>query len=139
MTMTSTTTTAKFSYKIEAKPDGGFVAVPTEPGMEPIEGSSREEVEQKIQAKVAEMIGAQLSSSFKFGGVNVTVNRKVNFSVRNASGSLITGSRMSNTLQDIPANGEAAPIVPTGGGSAIRIFAWAVGLAVLIYFIFLRH
>lgn len=48
------TLTKKFAYKIEAKPEGGFIARATDPEIPPIEGATREEVQQKIRATVAE-------------------------------------------------------------------------------------
>ncbi|MBZ5718986.1 MAG: hypothetical protein LAO03_01255 [Acidobacteriia bacterium] len=138
--MTTKTTTARFSYNIQAKPDGGFVATPTDPAMETLEGSTREEVEQKIQAKITEMISAQLPAAFKFGGVNVTVKRNSNVTTWARSGLPITGSQMSNASQNIELNGGAAPIVPTGNtGAAFRMIAWLIAVAALLYFVFLRH
>jgi hypothetical protein len=38
------------SYVIEQKPDGGFIARPNDPAMEPLEGETKEEVQRKILA-----------------------------------------------------------------------------------------
>jgi len=140
MTMTTKTTTARFSYHIQAKPEGGFVATPADPAMETLEGSTREEVEQKIQAKISEMIGAQIPTAFKLGGVNVTINRKVNFTSQTQSGLPITGAQMTNASQNVELNGGAAPIVPTGStGTAFRMIAWLIAVATLLYVVFLRR
>ena len=140
MTMTTTTTTAKFSYKIEAKPDGGVIAIPADPAMERLEGSTREEVEQKIQAKVTEMIGAQLPGAFKFGGVNVTIKRNSNVTTWAHSTPMQDGTKMTNTSQNVVLNGGAAPIVPSGGtGSALRVVTFLIAVAAMLYFVFFRH
>jgi hypothetical protein len=49
-----------FTYRIEPKPEGGFVAHATDPTVPPLEASTREELQQKIQANIA----AGLASEF---------------------------------------------------------------------------
>jgi hypothetical protein len=54
-----------FTYRIEAKPEGGFVAHASDPNLPPLEASTRQELQQKIQAN----IGATLAAEFP--GLNV--------------------------------------------------------------------
>ena len=54
------TITKKYAYKIEPNPAGGFIARPTDPTVPPIEGATREEVQQKIR----ETVFAGLSQAF---------------------------------------------------------------------------
>src|SRR6266853_615348 len=49
-----------FTYRIEPKPEGGFIAHPSDPTVPPLEASTREELQQKIQAN----IGAALAPEF---------------------------------------------------------------------------
>jgi hypothetical protein len=49
-----------FTYRIESKPEGGFIAHATDPTIPPLEASTREELQRKIQANIA----AVLSSEF---------------------------------------------------------------------------
>jgi hypothetical protein len=49
-----------FTYRIEPKPEGGFIAHATDATVPPLEAASREELQQKIQAKIA----AALASEF---------------------------------------------------------------------------
>jgi len=49
-----------FTYKIEAKPEGGFIAHASDPSVPPLEAATREELQQKIQANIA----AALASEF---------------------------------------------------------------------------
>src|ERR1051326_4215655 len=56
MSMEIKKTISHFAYRIEEKPGGGFIAQPLDPANAPIEGTTREEVMQKIQAQaVAEL------------------------------------------------------------------------------------
>lgn len=50
---------SKFLYRIEPKPEGGFIARSKDPGVPPIEGATREEIEQKIQASISAALAAQ--------------------------------------------------------------------------------
>jgi hypothetical protein len=49
-----------FTYRIEPKAEGGFIAQSTDPTAPPLDAASREELLQKIQAKIA----ANLASEF---------------------------------------------------------------------------
>jgi hypothetical protein len=48
------------AYKIEAKPDGGFIARATDPSVPPLEAPTREELQQKIQQKILAVIANEL-------------------------------------------------------------------------------
>src|SRR5215470_12855933 len=50
---------SQFIYRIEPKPGGGFIATCKDPSAPAIEGSTREEVQQKIQESIAANLGAQ--------------------------------------------------------------------------------
>ena len=47
----------KFAYRIEPKPEGGFIARAADPTVPPLEAPTREELQQKIQAKIVEGLG----------------------------------------------------------------------------------
>ncbi len=49
-----------FTYRIEAKPEGGFIAHATDPSLPPLEAPTRMELQQKIQANIR----ATLASEF---------------------------------------------------------------------------
>jgi hypothetical protein len=78
------TITRKYAYKIEAKPEGGFIARATDPTVPPIEGATRGEVQRKIRETVA----AGLAQAFP--GLKIpleTKNAKLEFHVeRKAEG-----------------------------------------------------
>ena len=48
-----------FTYRIEAKPGGGFIAQPVDPAVAPLEAPTREELNRKIQEKICEGLAAQ--------------------------------------------------------------------------------
>jgi hypothetical protein len=50
----------QFSYRIEPKPGGGFIARSTDPAVEPLEAPTRE----KLQRKIEEKVSAALAESF---------------------------------------------------------------------------
>jgi hypothetical protein len=45
-------TLSRFLYRVEAKPEGGFIARSSDPTLPVIEGATRTEVDQKIQASI---------------------------------------------------------------------------------------
>ena len=47
----------RFVYRIEPKPEGGFIARATDPTVPPLEAPTREELQQKIQAKLFAALG----------------------------------------------------------------------------------
>jgi hypothetical protein len=63
-----------FTYRIEPKPEGGFIAHATDPSVPPLEASTREELQQKIQANIATALAAE------FPGLRLPLeNKEVNF------------------------------------------------------------
>jgi len=48
-----------FTYKIEAKPEGGFIAHASDPSVPPLEAPTREELQQKIQANIASALASE--------------------------------------------------------------------------------
>ena len=48
-----------FTYRIEPKPEGGFIAHATDPTMPPLEAATREELQRKIQANIAGALAAE--------------------------------------------------------------------------------
>lgn len=49
----------QFTYRIEPKPEGGFIAHASDPAVPPLEASTREELKQKIQATIAAALAAE--------------------------------------------------------------------------------
>lgn len=63
-----------FTYRIEPKPEGGFIAHATDPSVPPLEAPTREELQQKIQANIAAALAAE------FPGLKLPLeNKEVNF------------------------------------------------------------
>src|SRR5262249_32550225 len=62
-------TKSAFAYHIEEKPEGGFIARPKDSSHEPLEGATRQEVEDKIRGTLQTMLGAQFAGAGKFSDV----------------------------------------------------------------------
>jgi hypothetical protein len=64
-----------FTYRIEPKPEGGFIAHPSDPAVPPLEAATREELQQKIQANIATALAAE------FPGLKLPLeNRELKYS-----------------------------------------------------------
>lgn len=99
--MDTKTTIAKFTYRIEERPDGGFVACADDGALETLEGVSREELQKKIEEKLTALVDDQIHQQFKIGGADVRLNlvRKVStkFQSGNPSPEITTPSATSDS------------------------------------------
>jgi len=69
----------KIIYRIEPKPEGGFIASAVDPTVAPLEAPTRGELQQKIQAQIAAELGAELANlKLPFGKklVDIQIERK---------------------------------------------------------------
>ena len=148
-------TISHFAYRIEEKPGGGFIAQPLDPANAPIEGTTREEVMQKIQAQSVAELERELPELLNAGGlegklVNLLASKagvkgaiKVNITTTRADGTTTaTSSSISdpNLLPSTVANG---PIIRSDEGSdrtgtALRILAALIALGAVAYFLLTR-
>jgi hypothetical protein len=46
----------QFAYRIEPKPEGGFIAHATDPSVPPLEAPTRQELQKKIQERIFAVI-----------------------------------------------------------------------------------
>ncbi|MGC2197748.1 MAG: hypothetical protein WA628_23960 [Terriglobales bacterium] len=68
--------TQRFVYRIEPKPGGGFIARASDPTVPPLEAPTREELQQKIQARLVAALGEA------FPGLKLPVeNKQLKFEV----------------------------------------------------------
>jgi hypothetical protein len=135
--MVTNSSTTRFSYRVEPNPNGGLIARPSDPSMPTIEGATTEEVQQKIQAKLTEMIDQQLPTNFKIGGMNVTVKSKVNVVTRTAPGLGASPSSASMAQEALPAGN--LPITSSDRlGTILRTAAAVLALLALVYFMLRR-
>jgi len=131
-------TTTHFSYCIEPKPEGGFIARSDDPGMEPLEGATKEELMQKIQAKAMASAGVNLGSGFKLGGLQLNLTRKVDVRTSTSKTTLTSDAAQQNAQQI--AQGFTSPVERSSDttGTMLRILAGALALAAVIYFLLHR-
>ncbi len=128
----------KFIYRIEPNPAGGFIARPSDSSLEPIEGATREEIQQRIQAKIADVMQSQLPAELKLGGLNVKIKRNVTITTRNTTASNTNSSQPS--AQNLLSQNA---LELTDGASdtvsrILRIAAGALALVAILYFLFHR-
>ena len=128
----------KFSFKIEPKPEGGFIARCDNPDWT-LEGATREEVEGKIRAKIAEIAGIDIASALpleKLGqaGVNVNIQKKSTFSSRRAGDKPITDASTGQIESPTP-----AAIEPSGISLTTLIRVLIVLGILLILLVLLRR
>lgn len=136
-------------YRIEPRPGGGFIARPEAnrsdgQTMEPIEAATQEELQQKIEAKMTELLQQQVPNIFKLGGIDLfklvgtdtKLDGKINITTQSVSGKTIT------TRHDAPPGSDvlnvSTPIVPSSsGGTMLRVLAVLIVL-ILLYAFFHR-
>jgi hypothetical protein len=141
----------KYSFHIEAKPGGGFIAHSNDPDQPAIEGATHEEVQHHLAEKLAGALGSYLLPELSqalgkpvdSGDVKVYVNRKVGFSASldphkltfggtqgSAAGSANQGSE---NVVDLNRN---QPIVPSAAGNwgLFRFLLAILILGALAYF-----
>jgi hypothetical protein len=62
-----------FTYRIEQKPDGGFIAHSSDPNLPPLEAPTRFELQHKIQDNIDSVLRSE------FPGLNLPENKRVSF------------------------------------------------------------
>jgi hypothetical protein len=139
----------KYSFHIEPKIGGGFIAHSTDPNHPPIEGATHEEVQHGLAEKLAGALGSyllpQLSQAagtpINSGDIKVFVNRKVGFSASVGSNNVTLGDAQGlppagsvqtedGKNQSLVGLADNSPIVPVAGGNW-RVFRFLLTLAIL--------
>src|SRR6476659_2185693 len=83
---------SQFTYHIEAKPEGGFIARASDPTLPPLEAPNQMELRQKIQDSINASIQTQ------FPGLKLPPNNRVSFHLeRQADGSVAFHSSDPNS------------------------------------------
>jgi hypothetical protein len=126
--ITKTTTSKTMSYRIEAKPGGGFIGYPSDSALGTVEGASREEIQQKVEAVLVELMRERVARP-EFGDVRVSVDRKI-----------VSGKEAEQLLERLQLGDNAPlptppPIAPESSGKFLRfVLAVVVVLGLLYYF-----
>ena len=130
-------TFTKLSYRIEEKPEGGFIARPSDPAMGVLEGVTKEEVQQLVQEKMRALIGQQTPDLFANADkVDVAVDRHVTFKVVRQG----PGGQQVNAQRALPQTGNRGFRVSFDVSSLGKIVRFAITVIVLTaLFYFWRH
>ena len=121
----------KFAYRIEVRPEGGFIARPIDRSMETLEGATREEIQQKIEARLGEVLGVPLAT-FKISDIARIPDSRFKVTVTKAARTLTPTELESSRIPAPP-----PPIAPAdgSGGFLKAIILAIVVLAFLYYFL----
>ena len=147
----------KYSFHIEAKPGGGFIADSTDPNQPPIEGDTHEDIQHRLAEKLAGALGSYVLPELEqamagkivsgdakvfSGDVKVFVNRKTVFSTNVGTHKLTLGDAQQSPSEgtsqpqsgtDVIELNNNAPIVPVAGGNW-KLFRFLIALLVLAAF-----
>ena len=152
MSMEIKKTVAHFAYKIEEKPGGGFIAQPLDPANAPIEGATREDVMQKIQARSVAELQRELPELLNAGGLegklaNLLVSKaglkgtvNVSITTTRSDGSTTATSNAVANPSLLPPPTTSGPIIRSDSGSdrtgtTLRILAALIALGAVVYFL----
>lgn len=129
----------KYSFKIEQKPEGGYILRSEHPPLV-IEGATKEEVEEKLKAEfmklMPEGIAKKLIELSKMAGVSVKTN--VNFKINPATDQSVV--RFNSTTDQSVSNLTSEPMLsgapkeePVISPKLIIILLLLLGLALMIW------
>jgi hypothetical protein len=115
-----------FTYRIEPKPEGGFVARAIEPSVPPLEAATREELQKMIQARVAEAMAAE------FPGLKLPLDKNVaaKISLNLNKKTILTFDTGSHKFGLGGSDPAVDPLLPTGPTLDVKLANVATGDAV---------
>lgn len=118
----------KFAYRIEERPEGGFIARPIDPSMDTLEGATREEVQQKIETRLSELLGVPLDT-FKLSDIGRIPSSSFKVTVTR-SGRMLTPTGLEDNAGISP-----PPIAPAeNSGAVLKAVITVIVLLVALYF-----
>ena len=130
-------TESRFTYRIAEKPDGGFQAVPGEPGRETIEAATKAELMQKLKAVLSQSVGGEIPQDlfqFDLGGVKMQLRKQVNITKH-------AGSDESTAELSAGSDFGAGPITRSGSdtsGTILRVIAGLLAAGAIVYWLMNR-
>ena len=87
--MTFTQTHLSYRFNLQQKPEGGWVATCEDPSCT-LEGATREEVEHKMKAKIAEQLTPEITEQIKLAIPGVKVNSNIKITLRRGDSGTVT-------------------------------------------------
>lgn len=150
---------SKFSYRIEEKPGGGFLARSDDPTMEAVEGETREEVINKLEGlflvKAGLPAGISAGVTKLLGGVNFDLKIAKNMTVRRRNEGKALSADEQKMLTELAGPQLQTPSLQTqpttdfqrelaksssdSTGTILRIIAALIALGAIVYAIVVRH
>ena len=131
----------KYKFKIEPKPEGGFIAR-AEGSDVTIEGATKEEVEQKMLEKVSELAGPQLAEALK--GLSAADLKKDGVHVGKKFSIRVNATKTGGAAPDQAALPGSAPALDQNAGPILsaepaisRQLLWAIIVALTLFTIWL--
>ncbi len=132
--MTTSESHFKFAFKIEEKPEGGFIARSEEPACT-VEAATRAELEKKLEEKVEELLASDIAGTLQLGSPGVHVQKNVNFrfhvSRRTAAGES-TDSSFTGSEPALASSTSDRPLQPESGFSRSTLVIVLIAVAILL-------
>lgn len=126
--MTFSQTHLSYKFKLEQRPEGGWVATSDDPPCT-LEGATREEVEQKMREKIAERVTPEFAKQIKLAIPGVKVNSNIKITLRPGSSDRMTITENGKVLDSGPkAEAVISPklLVLLGAAIAIALLLWRI-------------
>lgn len=131
--MTFTQTHLSYKFKLQQNPDGGWVATSDDPPCK-LEGATREEVEQKMRAKLMEQLSPEIAKNIKLNLPGANINTKFNIKIRRGS----ADTDMPHSL--VPGRADTGPKLEASFSPRLAVLVGAaITLLVLLWRIAGRH
>src|ERR1700739_2706003 len=89
----------RFTYKIEPKPEGGFIARSTDPTVPPLEAPTREELQHKIEANMVAALG-EAFTGLKLPAKNKQVKFEVHIERKPGGGFAVHSDELGTPVSD---------------------------------------
>ena len=108
--MSFTQTHLNYKFKLQQEPNGSYTAICDDPPCT-IEGTTREEVEQKMREKLMEQISPEIASKLTFSAPGVKVHTNIKFNTRMGTAknnAAVAGMNAPSSLDRTP---HAEPVI----------------------------
>jgi len=127
----------KFSYVTKPKPDGGFIAHPSDPSMETLEGATEEEVQQKVLAALNNLTVKDIASLVKGHPLSVKLNGRATL-VFNSKAGITTNLDPGTDLESSSSTTDAPTPIQFERNRLLWPTIVFVVVVAFVFYVFLR-